>query len=210
MFGLMPLFPLRMVAFPGSAVPLHIFEDRYREMVGEAEANGTEFGILLANDGGVVDIGCAVTVEEVLQRYPDGRFDVMTRGQRRFSVLSVNEDRDYLRGEVEFFDDTDWAEVPVDLKSRALAAWARVAAATGEQGKSEDAPDPTVARLSFEIAQRVDDLEFQNTMLRMRSESERLRHFIDYAEGHVDRLLYQAKMRRVAPMNGSGHKPKGI
>src|SRR5580692_10988595 len=57
---LLPLFPLQLVAFPGSAVPLHIFEDRYKEMVGEAEAKGSEFGIVLAREGGIVNAGCTV------------------------------------------------------------------------------------------------------------------------------------------------------
>ena len=86
MSRLLPLFPLQLVVFPGSAVPLHIFEERYREMVGEAEAAGSEFGIVLAKDDGIVNTGCTVIVEDVLERYPDGRFDVLTRGQRRFEI----------------------------------------------------------------------------------------------------------------------------
>src|ERR1700686_31484 len=107
MARLVPLFPLEVVAFPGSAIPLHIFEDRYKEMVGEAEAAGTEFGIVLAKDGGIVNAGCTVVVESVLKRYPDGRFDVLTRGQRRFLIKSLDQDKDYLRGEVEYFNDED-------------------------------------------------------------------------------------------------------
>src|SRR4051812_31340685 len=103
MARVLPLFPLQLVALPGNAIPLHIFEERYREMVGEAEASNSEFGIVLAKDGGIVNAGCTVVVESVLQRYPDGRFDVLTRGQRRFRLLSLNEDKAYLRGEVEYF-----------------------------------------------------------------------------------------------------------
>ncbi len=85
MSRLLPLFPLQLVAFPGTAVPLHIFEDRYKTMVGDCERSGAEFGIVLAKDGGIVNAGCTVVVETVLERYPDGRFDVLTRGRRRFS-----------------------------------------------------------------------------------------------------------------------------
>src|SRR6266567_8398446 len=107
MSRLLPLFPLQLVVFPGSAIPLHIFEERYKEMVGEAEAAGSEFGIVLAKDGGVVNAGCTVVVESVLNRYPDGRFDVLTRGQRRFALVSIDQELAYLRGEVEYFEDTD-------------------------------------------------------------------------------------------------------
>src|SRR5438874_3542526 len=103
MSRLIPLFPLGLVVFPGNAVPLHIFEDRYKEMVGEAEAAGSEFGIVLAKEGGVVNAGCTVVVESVLNRYPDGRFDVLTRGLRRFSLLSIDQELAWLRGEVEYF-----------------------------------------------------------------------------------------------------------
>ena len=211
MSRLMPLFPLRMVAFPGSSIPLHIFEDRYKEMVGEAITADSEFGILLGESGGVVDVGCAMKVETVLERYPDGRFDIIARGQSRFTVLSINEDKAYLQGEVELFDDLDWSVVPNDLRADALEAWLRIdGASEGGRDAKSDPPDPTAVRLSFEIAQRVDDLDFQNTMLRMRSETERLEQFLKFVDGHVEKLAYEAKMKRVVPMNGSGHKPKGV
>ena len=110
---LLPLFPLQLVVFPGSAVPLHIFEERYKEMVGEAEARSSEFGIVLVKDGGIANAGCTVVVEKVLRRYPDGRFDLIARGQRRFEIMSLDQEKDYLRGEVEFFADEEDA-APVD------------------------------------------------------------------------------------------------
>ena len=73
-------------------------------MVGEAETSGTEFGIVLAKDNGIVNAGCTVVVEKVTERYPDGRFDVVARGQRRFSLISIDQEKDYLRGEVDYFD----------------------------------------------------------------------------------------------------------
>jgi Lon protease-like protein len=118
MAKLLPLFPLQLVVFPGSATPLHIFEDRYKEMVGEAEAAGTEFGIVLARDGGIMNAGCTVLVESVLKRYPDGRFDVLTRGQRRFMIQSLNQEKEYLRGEVEYYSDDDSESAPPSCAGR--------------------------------------------------------------------------------------------
>jgi Lon protease-like protein len=209
MARLLPLFPLQLVAFPGSAIPLHIFEERYKEMVGEAEADGTEFGIVLAKEGGVVNAGCTVIVETVLQRYPDGRFDVLTRGQRRFSLVALDQEKDYLRGEVEYFDDDDWTPVPPDLRERAFKAWREVQATlleTGHDAKEEE-PDPSSPTLSFQLAQNIGDLDFQSMILRSRSEQERLRQFIEFAKEYIPRTRYSAKMKRLAPLNGSGHKP---
>ncbi|HLX45581.1 MAG TPA: LON peptidase substrate-binding domain-containing protein, partial [Bryobacteraceae bacterium] len=71
--GLLPLFPLQVVLLPGSELPLHIFEDRYKEMMGEVIRDREEFGVVLANDKGIVNTGCTATVAKVLRQYSDGR-----------------------------------------------------------------------------------------------------------------------------------------
>jgi Lon protease-like protein len=209
MSRLLPLFPLQLVVFPGSAVPLHIFEERYREMVGEAEAAGTEFGIVLAKDEGIVSVGCTVSVEAVLHRYPDGRFDVMTRGQRRFTIASLDREKAYLRGEVEYFEDDEWTPVTPELRERAMKAFGQMKEAADGQTPG-DMPDPEHPLLSFQLAQGVDDLGFKAALQRIRSEAERLRRFADFMENYIPMRQYAAKMKRAAPTNGSGHKPASL
>ena len=82
-----PLFPLGLVALPTEAVPLHIFEQRYRTMIGQCIDSESEFGIVWMSDDGLRDIGCACEVEQVLEEMDDGRFNVLTRGTRPFRVL---------------------------------------------------------------------------------------------------------------------------
>ncbi len=168
-------------------------------MVGEAEARGSEFGIVLAKDGGIVNTGCTVVVEAIVHRYPDGRFDVLTRGMRRFSILAINEEKAWLQGEVEYFDDDDAMPAPPELRRSALEAYGRMA---GEEAPEADAP-----RLSFRLAEAVDDLDYRNQIQRSRSEAERLRQFIEFVEQYIPRREYVAKMKRAAPTNGFGHKP---
>ena len=204
MSRLLPLFPLHLVAFPGSAIPLHIFEERYRDMVGQAEAAGTEFGIMLAKDGGVINTGCTVIVETILDRYPDGRFDVLTRGQRRFSIVSLNRELAYLRGEVEYFEDDEDGGASVELRDRAIRVWRSL---PDPKDAEPEALDP---HLSFRLAASVEDLDFQGMLLRVRSEAERLKQFVDFAQEYIPRREYAAKMKRAAPMNGSGHKPANM
>src|SRR5690349_20297710 len=96
--ALLPLFPLHVVVFPRTPLPLHIFEERYKEMVGQAIRENTEFGVVLAKDDGIVNSGCTVIVEKVTKQYPDGRMDILTRGIRRFEILGLNEEKIYLRG----------------------------------------------------------------------------------------------------------------
>jgi ATP-dependent Lon protease len=201
MARLLPLFPLELVAFPGAVVPLHIFEPRYREMVGEAETNRTEFGIVLSRDGGIIRTGCTVLVESILQRYSDGRFDVLTRGQRRFEIQSINEEKDYLRAEVDYFADADETPAAAALRAAALRAW------RGLRGEQEQEPDEQDPLLSFRIAPTIQDLEVQSTLLMSRSETERLRQIIAVVPRYLERREYVDRMRKIAPANGKGHKP---
>src|SRR5215467_8352590 len=117
---LIPLFPLHVVVFPGTPLPLHIFEERYKEMVGTAIRENSEFGIVLAREDGIVNAGCTVVVEKLTEMYPDGRMDIITRGRRRFEVLSLNDEKAYLQAEVRFFDDDDLKPVPQELRDQAL------------------------------------------------------------------------------------------
>ena len=85
---LLPLFPLQVVLLPGAELPLHIFEDRYKEMMREVIRDRLEFGVVLANEKGIVNTGCSATGDRVLRHYPDGRLDLLTRGRRRVSALA--------------------------------------------------------------------------------------------------------------------------
>ena len=199
---LLPLFPLQLVAFPGVAIPLHVFEPRYREMIGEAEANGSEFGIVLARSGGVVRVGCTVLVESVPQRYPDGRFDVVTRGQRRFEIQSIDEEKEYLRAEVEYFADEDSTPPEKQVRAEAVQAWQKLQTDVQSAGTPPDAGDPL---LSFRIGAAIGDVEVQYDLLTVRSETERLRQIIKLTPRILERRIYVAKMQRAGPTNGKGH-----
>src|SRR5580698_9576505 len=118
--GLLPLFPLQVVLFPGAELPLHIFEDRYKEMIGEAVRDHVEFGVVLASDKGLVNTGCSATVERVLKQYPDGRMDILTLGRRRFEILLLNSERAFLRGSVDFFDDERADQASPEIQKAAL------------------------------------------------------------------------------------------
>lgn len=204
---LLPLFPLRVVVFPRTPLPLHIFEERYKEMIGEVIRENSEFGIVLAKDDGIVNAGCTVVVKEVLKKYPDGRMDILTRGVRRFEILGLNEDKAYLRGEVEFFDDEDSGPAPDELREKALAQYRSLQEA-GELQSAE--PEASDEQLSFQLAQALEDLDFLNVLLRTRSESQRLEQLTDYLVRQVPRLRAVARMRKRAPLNGHGAAPSGM
>ncbi len=203
---LLPLFPLRVVVFPRTPLPLHIFEERYKEMIGDAIRAGSEFGIVLANEEGIVSAGCTVAVEKVLKTYADGRMDILTHGIRRFEIVGINEDKSYLRGEVEFFDDDDPGPAPADLQEKALVQY-RGLLETGELRDSDPAlNDP---QLSFQLAQALQDLDFMSVLLRNRSEAQRLKQLTDYLARIAPKLRETSRMRKLAPLNGHGTAPSG-
>jgi Lon protease-like protein len=201
---LIPLFPLNVVVFPRTQLPLHIFEDRYKEMVGDAIRDSSEFGIVLAKDDGIVNAGCTVAVQKVLQMYPDGRMDILAEGKRRFEIQSLNEEKSFLQGEVTFFDDEEFAPVPVELRQLALDNYQQLSRlANAREHSSPDLSDP---QLSFQLAQAVPDLDFLNGLLRQRSENSRLKQFNSFLAEYIPRQRTIERMRQLAPTNGFGGK----
>ena len=205
---MLPLFPLRAVLFPRTQIPLHIFEDRYKEMIGEAIRNKSEFGIVLSAEKGIVGTGCTAVVEEVTQTYPDGRMDVITCGKRRFEIVGLNEDKDYLQGDVNFFDDDDFAPAPDDLRAAALTHYRDLSALANARAHGE--PDLEDPQLSFQLAQAVPDLDFLNGLLRQRSETRRLKDLNQFLADYVPRQRTIERVKELAPTNGFGGKPAGM
>jgi ATP-dependent Lon protease len=205
---LLPLFPLSLVVFPRTRLPLHIFEERYKEMIGNAIREETEFGIVLAKDQGIVNAGCTVKVEKVLQKYPDGRMDVLTVGQRRFEIHRLNEEKEYLQAEVSYFDDEDSEAAPTDLRNQALTNYHALNEL--ESARSHSQPDFHDPQLSFQIAQAVPDLDFLHALLRHRSEVARLKELNHYLSGYLPRQKSIERMKELGPKNGFGHKPAGL
>jgi ATP-dependent Lon protease len=203
--GLLPLFPLQVVLFPRTPLSLHIFEDRYKEMIGEAIRTHTEFGVVLARQDGILNTGCTATVEKVLKEYPDGRLDVLTLGRRRFEILLLNEEQAYLRGAVEFFDDDEPAPASAELAQRARefhqALW--------ELWEGGLFPDPAQQdpQLSFQLAQIIDDLDFRQQLLRLRSEAVRMKKLVEFLEQYLPKKRLTAQVKRVAPLDGHGRPP---
>ena len=108
----LPLFPLDMVMLPHRRVPLHIFEERYQLMINRVVDNETEFGMVWGNDEEFCDIGCAARVIQVVNRFPDGRMNIMIEGTRRFRVVTRADDTPYISGQIQEIDDQ---EEPYDL-----------------------------------------------------------------------------------------------
>jgi len=199
--NLLPLFPLQVVVFPRTQLPLHIFEERYKEMVGEAIRDHSEFGIVLVKEEGILNAGCTVVVDKVLKSHPDGRMDILTRGIRRFEIVMLNQEKPYLRGEVAYFDDDEPDPAPTDVQAEALRlyrSWMEF---------EEKSPNEAVlsdVQLSFQLAQGIEDLDFLHFLLRTRSETLRLKKVAEFLSEYVPRQRMTASMKKLAPLNGHG------
>ena len=205
---LIPLFPLHLVVFPRTRLPLHIFEERYKEMIGNAIRDHSEFGVVLAKEDGIVSAGCTVMVEKVLETYPDGRMDILMRGLRRFEIVELSGEKDYLQAEVSFFDDDDPAPAPAELREQVLSYCGAMSLLAAAQGR--DAPDLEDPQLSFQLAQALPDLDFLHALLARRSETSRLKELNHYLAEYIPRQRRIERVKQMAPTNGFGGGPAGL
>lgn len=145
------LFPLGIVLLPTEQIPLHIFEPRYRDLVGECLATDGDFGLVLADeDGGLAEIGTRAHVTEVLEQFDDGRLNVVVAGGERFRLLELTEGRAYQTAVVEPVEDLDDPASPDEI-ARVLALFDRLAELTGE---TIERPGPEAEPVSFAVAAR--------------------------------------------------------
>jgi ATP-dependent Lon protease len=193
------LFPLGLVLLPGERVPLHIFEPRYQELIGECLEEEQPFGILLADDSGMREVGTTARVIEVLERFEDGRLNVVVEGESRFRVLELTQGRAFHTGRVEDVGDDSAAADEADVE-RAMARFRELRELVGSDVEQPDAGEPS---LSFALAARVDfGLEPKQRLLELTSEPERLVLVIELLEGAVTAVREDQARRELAARNG--------
>jgi Lon protease-like protein len=194
-----PLFPLGIVALPSEAVPLHIFEPRYRTMVAECLESGSEFGIVWASDDGLRQIGCACEIADVLERHDDGRMDILTRGTRPFRLVEAHENLPYPAGTVEWLDDKP--EQPDDATVE--AAHAAYATLVEQATDTEPERERVEAMSAYAMAATVDfGLEAKQGLLSLRSENARLRLVTRLLRAALKRLDFIERAQARARSNG--------
>jgi len=168
----LPLFPLPLVLLPTEVVPLHIFEERYKEMIALCLEERREFGIVWLSDDGLKEVGCTAKVAEVLEQMEDGRMNILVRGGTPFRLLEKQEHHAYPAGTVELLGDESASE------QEESGGEARERYADLLETLTEERPEETaLAELSaYEMAASVDiDLEVKQSLLELRSEEARLR-----------------------------------
>jgi ATP-dependent Lon protease len=196
------LFPLSMVLLPSERVPLHIFEDRYQELIGECLENEVEFGLVYADDDGIRDIGTRAGVVEVLDRFDDGRMNVLIEGRERFRLVELTSGRSFHTGSVTPVSDTD--ERPSErIVERALALFGRLRDLTGSE---VEVPPATTDQLSFALASRVElEPAIKLDLLANVSERARLERVCELLEAAAVTVERQRIAAERAMTNGRVH-----
>jgi Lon protease-like protein len=194
-----PLFPLGLVLLPEEVVPLHIFEERYKLMIGECLEQEREFGILWLADGGLREVGCGARVERVLQRFDDGRMNIVVRGTQPFHLERRIDDMPYPAGDVRFLEDE--AEEPVgdDARERYADLVERV---TDERPTPEALGELT----AYGMAATVElDPDVKQELLELRSERRRLERVAQLFVETLDGI--EAAERAAERARGNGRIP---
>jgi Lon protease-like protein len=193
------LFPLGLVLLPTEQVPLHIFEPRYRELIGECLDEEKPFGLVYADDDGLRQVGTLATVVEVTDRFDDGRLNIVVEGGGRFRLGELTKGRSFHTGTIDPIDDRDDPPSPTDVK-RGLELFAKLVELTGAE---VDVPDETLEQPSFALASRFElapDLKLE--LLEETSERVRLVRLCEILETVAAAVERQREIAERAAKNG--------
>ncbi|HKP21305.1 MAG TPA: LON peptidase substrate-binding domain-containing protein [Thermoleophilaceae bacterium] len=198
-----PLFPLGLVLLPGEIVPLHIFEERYKQMIGECLDEGREFGILWLAEDELKEVGCAARITRVLERFDDGRLNILAEGTTPFRMERRIGDMAYPAGDVVLLDDEP------DSDDEALDR-ARTTYADLVEEVTDSRPEPeTLSDLgAYGMAATVDiNPAAKQALLELRSEPARLEQIEGLFAEALRRIRTAAKVAEQA--SGNGHLKPG-
>jgi Lon protease-like protein len=194
-----PLFPLPIVVLPTELMPLHIFEERYKTMIGECLADASAFGIIWLSDEGLKEVGCTAHVSEVLEEADDGRMNILAKGANPFRLLERSEDQPYPAGTIEVLSDR-----PGEVQER-VAEDARELYAELVERVTDERPAAAELRAlgAYEMAATVDiGPEVKQGLLELRSEQARLRLLSRLFKAAMERLDVADRIAEQARVNG--------
>jgi Lon protease-like protein len=194
------IFPLGIVLLPTERVPLHIFEPRYRELIGECIDDESEFGLVFADENGVRDLGTRAGVTEVLEEFDDGRMNIVVEGRERFRVERLTQGRSFMTAIVEPVDD-EVSDADAEIAARAAGAFRALATLAEAETGEIDVASP---QLAFELAAQVELApEAKQGLLELRSEQQRLELVADMLDAARAALIAARELGDRAKRNGS-------
>jgi len=204
---LLPLFPLDLVLFPRAPLPLHIFEERYKEMIAECLREQKPFGLVRTTKVALASVGCSASIVTVLNQYEDGRMDIVAVGERRFQIEVLDQSRSFLQAQTrDFLDDSEQSALPEDAQ-RALDLHAELIAVLGDRQGSASLPAVRLVASNPELSYLLGsslplDLERKQGLLEMKSEQQRILALISYYEALIPGLRQGRAAKARSKSNG--------
>ena len=198
-----PLFPLGLVLLPGEVVPLHIFEERYKQMIGECLDEEREFGILWLADDALKDVGCTARITRVLERFDDGRMNIVVEGATPFRLERRIGELAYPAGDIELLDDDPGTDD--DALERARKSYADLV-----EQVTDTRPEPeALAELdAYGMAATLDiAASAKQALLELRSEPARLEQLEALFDEALKRIRTATRVAEQA--SGNGHLRPG-
>ncbi len=196
----LPLFPLNLVVFPQEELNLHIFEPRYKQLVNDCINQKSTFGIPVFLENKIQEIGVEVQITALVNRYPDGRMDIKTRGERIFRLKSFFNPmlgKMHAGGEVEFLE----SEEDSDMLQRLLFIEAVSQLYEILNVKAELKSD--VPFLSYQYAHKVGlSLKQEYELLTLLAESERIEYLTEHLRKSIPIVREMERTKQVIRMNG--------
>src|SRR4051794_13900854 len=189
------IFALPMVLVPGERMPLHIFEERYKQLIGECIDGEATFLLLYADEQGTRELGCEAAVTEVLDRFDDGRMNVVVEGTAVLKVVELTRGRAYTTAMAELAAE----DLAAGEEAEAVLALYRQIAAAGGGDPDEDL-QASGRPLSYTIMARVDfPADEKQRVLELRSEQARLMAIVDLLARGLQALKQVEQIRLRAP-----------
>ena len=197
-----PLFPLDIVLFPGQAVPLHIFEPRYRQMTHECMDGESPFGLIFSDNGKLARTGCSAMIVKVLKEYEDGRSDILTVGQSAFHLIRTHDEKPYSEGDVEYLEE-DFTEVEAAVSARLE----ELCNQCHQLLYGEDAPrfeSEGGISLAYHVASELPvEVSVRQILLEIRSEAKRQERLMAFLVDWYPQLQKREHVRGKASGNGN-------
>jgi Lon protease-like protein len=196
-----PIFPLPLVLLPTEVAPLHIFEERYKQMINQCIDDSSDFGIVWLGDDGLADVGCTARITELVDRMEDGRMNILVRGEDPFRLLRRVDDLAYPAGDIELLEDEGAAS---DEHTHAVRlTYADVVERATERRPDADDLDGMDA---YGMAATIElEPSLKQQLLDCRSEDERLDLVDALFEKAVERLDKADEVAEAARSNGKVH-----
>jgi len=200
---LLPLFPLHTVLFPDSALPLHIFEDRYKILINKSITEKSGFGINLVEGTAITSVGCSAMVRDVVRRYEDGRMDIVVEGRRRYRIRRYTQEASpYLMGVVSYLE--NGGEQPDgSLVSETISLFNKLVGIVYKDNRFRVSADSSTGELSFRLAQKAGmEISQRQRFLEQDSENTRLEMFRRYLKDVLPKVERVEEIDRIIGSDG--------